>query len=145
LHPEKIRLLSAADIAELPKKPVAAPAQAVQSGCSEWGSFATEDLARAQQALAGLGLSATVQPQSSQETMRHWVYPPRHASLSAAQAALDELHNLGIQDSYIVLEPQWRYAISLGVFKDEQLATKLLEEVRSRGATSAVKGVRNQE
>lgn len=145
LHPEKIKLLTAAEITQLPKKPAAAPAPAVQYGCYEWGSFSTDSLARAQEALAGFTLSATVQQQNPQEATRFWVYIPRHANLSAAQAALSELHGLGIQDSYIVLEPQWRYAISLGVFKDEQLATKLLEEVRGRGATSAVKGVRNQE
>ena len=146
LHPEQIRLLSAADIARLPKKPVTAPsASAMQYACYEWGAFSADNLARAQQALAGFSLSATVQQQSAQDATRYWVYIPRHANLQSAQATLDELHNLGIHDTYIVLEPQWRYAISLGVFKDEQLATKLLEEVRGRGATSAVKGVRNQE
>ena len=145
LHPEKIKLLTTAEIAKLPKKPAAAPAPAIQYSCYEWGSFSTDNLSRAQEALGSFGLSATVQQQNVQEATRYWVYIPRHANLQAAQTALDELHSLGIQDSYIVLEPQWRYAISLGVFKDEQLATKLLEEVRGRGATSAVKGVRNQE
>ena len=44
-----------------------------------------------------------------------------------------------------MFEPQWRYAISLGVFKDEQLAAKLLEDLKKKGVVSAVKGVRNQE
>lgn len=145
LHAERIRLLSAEEISKLPKKPVAAPTPAVQYGCYEWGNFSADNLARAQQALTDFSLFAAVQQQSPQEAARYWVYIPRHANLQAAQGALDELHNRGIQDAYIVLEPQWRYAISLGVFKDEQLATKLLEEVRGRGATSAVKGVRNQE
>jgi hypothetical protein len=44
-----------------------------------------------------------------------------------------------------VQDQQSRNAISLGVFKDEQLATKLLDDLKSKGVVSAVKGVRNQE
>lgn len=148
LQPEKIKLLTPEQIARLPKKPApepASPTAAVQYGCYEWGSFSTANLPRARAALAQFSLDPTVKQQTSKEATRYWVYIPRHASLQAAQVTLDELHNLGIQESFIVLEPQWRYAVSLGVFKDEQLATKLLEEVRRRGVTSAVKGVRNQE
>lgn len=148
IQPEKIRLLDAAEIAQLPKKPVPAPepvAAAPQLGCYEWGSFSRASLPRAREALATFSLVATPVQQTSREATRYWVYIPQHANLQAAQTTLDELRNLGIQESFIVLEPQWRYAISLGVFKDEQLATKLLEEVRTRGVTSATKGVRNQE
>lgn len=145
LQPEKIKLLTAGDIAKLPRKPAAAEPVAVQYACYEWGSFSAANLARASEALAGFSLQATVQQQTSQEAARYWVYIPRHSSLQAAQEALDGLRKLGIEEGFIVLEPQWRYAVSLGVFKDEQLATKLLQEVRDRGVTSAVKGVRNQE
>lgn len=149
LQPDKIKLLKPEEIIHLPKKtlpeqvPVAAAT--VQYGCYEWGSFSTANLPRAREALTQFSLEPTVKQKTSKEATRYWVYIPRQASVQAAQAILDELHNLGIQESVIVLEPQWRYAVSLGVFKDEQLATKLLEEVRRRGVTSAVKGVRNQE
>jgi hypothetical protein len=148
IQPEKIRLLDAEEIARLPKKlkSVAEPTVArPELGCYEWGSFSQASLPRAREALTGFSLAATPIQQTSGEATRYWVYIPRHGSVQAAQTTLDELRNLGIQESFIVLEPQWRYAISLGVFKDEQLATKLLEEVRTRGVTSATKGVRNQE
>lgn len=148
LQPEKIQLLTPEEIAQLPKKAAPAepaPVEATQYGCYEWGSFSSVNLQRARDALANFSLDATVKQQTSKEATRYWVYIPRQASLQAAQTNLEKLHNLGIQESFIVLEPQWRYAISLGVFKDEQLASKLLEEVRGRGVTSAVKGVRNQE
>ncbi|MDX9950790.1 MAG: SPOR domain-containing protein, partial [Methylophilaceae bacterium] len=45
----------------------------------------------------------------------------------------------------VVQDQQSANVISLGVFKDEQLATKLLEDLKSRGVNNAVKGVRNQE
>jgi len=44
-----------------------------------------------------------------------------------------------------VKESQWRNAISLGLFRDETLATKFLEDLRERGVRSAVKGQRNHE
>ena len=146
LHPEQIKLLSQDEITRLPLKLESAPAAgARQYACYEWGSFSLANLERAREVVNGFSLSATVQQQNPQEAARYWVYLPRHPNVQSAQATLDELRSLGIQEGFIVLEPQWRYAVSLGVFKDEQLATKLLEEVRGRGATSAVKGVRNQE
>lgn len=151
LDPEKIKLLTPKEVDELPQKSAEAkesePATLapVQLSCYEWGSFSTTNLPRAKNILTKFSLDATVKQQSSQETTRYWVYVPKMASLQAAQAKLDELHGLGVNDGFIVLEPQSRYAISLGVFKDEQLATKLLEELKGKGVRSAVKGVRNQE
>ena len=82
---------------------------------------------------------------TSIESVRYWIYVPPLKSTVAAQAKQSELANLGVQDTFIVQEPQWRNAISIGVFKDEQLASKLLEDLKTRGVRSAVKGVRNNE
>lgn len=149
IEPEKIKILNPQEIEALPKKtpeagepPSLAP---VQTSCYEWGSFSTAALPRARTVLANYSLTGAVKQQSSQEASRYWVYIPRNKSLQAAQLKVEELKGLGIQESFVVMEPQWRYAISLGVFKDEQLATKLLDELKSRGVVSAVKGVRNQE
>jgi hypothetical protein len=155
LQPEKLKLLTPEEIEVLPRKepevttlePVAymtdtAPAE---TGCYEWGSFSTASLLRARNVLDKYSLTATVQEQTSQESRRYWVYIPRLRSAAQAQARVDELRALGVEDMFVVQEPQWHNAISLGVFKDEQLATKLLEELKSRGVASAVKGVRNQE
>jgi len=151
IHPEQIKLLTDTEIAALPKKdaadtsaaePVAAP---VQLSCYEWGSFSAANLPKARNVLFKFSLQGVVKQQTSQESARHWIYIPRAKSLEAAQAKMDELRNLGIDDIFIVQEPQWRYAISLGVFKDDQLAAKRLEDVKTRGVQSAVKALRNQE
>ncbi len=151
MQPEKIKLLTLAEIEALPEKsaetadaqPVAAAP--VQYGCYEWGSFSIASLPRARNILAKFSLNSVVKQKTSQETTRYWVYIPRQQSLQTAQARVEELRKLGVQESFVILEPQWRYAISLGVFKDEQLATKLLDELKARGVVSAVKGTRNQE
>ena len=151
IDPEKIKLLTPKEIEELPKKSAEAkPAESLppapeQLSCYEWGSFSLANLPRAKNILTKFSLDATVKQQSSQEATRYWVYLPRQSSLQKAQAKVEELKALGVEPSVIVQEPQWRYAISLGVFKDEQLATKLLEEVKSKGVISALKGIRNQE
>lgn len=151
IDPEKIKLLTPQEIAALPQRPVeAAEVQPiapvpVKYGCYEWGSFSIASLPRARNIITKFSLNATVEQQTLQEATRYWVYIPQSKSLQEAQAVLDDLHSKGINESFIVMEPQWRYAISLGVFKDEQLAAKLLEELKTKGVSSAVKGLRNHE
>lgn len=151
IQPEKIKLLTPQEIEALPRKsPDVMESQAlapvsVQYSCYEWGSFSSAGLSKARNILAQFSINATTKEKTSQEATRYWIYIPRQKSLQAAQAKVEELHQAGVNESFVVMEPQWHYAISLGVFKDEQLATKLLDELKARGVDSAVKGVRNQE
>ena len=147
IQPEKIKLLTPAEIEALPMKQAGEQQafQAVAFSCYEWGSFSAANLPRAREALAGLSLDATPIEKSVQEAARYWIYIPQSPSLQAAQAKTQQLRRQGVEESFVVFEPQWRYAISLGVFKDEQLASKLLEDLKKKGVVSAVKGVRNQE
>lgn len=147
LLPEKVRLLSPVEIEALPKKetPESQEIEQVKLGCYEWGSFSSANLTKAMEALARFSLDGSPVQKSPQEAARYWVYLPKSRSLQEAQAKMQELRNKGVEESFVVFEPQWRYAISLGVFKDEQLAAKLLEDLKSKGVVSAVKGVRNQE
>ncbi len=155
LHPEKIVLLTQSEIDAMPKQgdvgveikpstPITEAPPVVYS-CYEWGSFSPANLPRARNVLTKFSLEATMKQVTSIESVRYWIYVPPLRSPEAAQAKLEELTGLGVQESFIVKEPQWRNAISLGVFKDEQLAAKLLEDLKARGVRSAVKGVRNNE
>jgi hypothetical protein len=155
LHPEKIVLLTQKDVDAMPKQsdigvevkpstPLTESPPVVYS-CYEWGSFSPANLPRARNVLTKFSLEATMKQLTSIESVRYWIYVPPLKSTEAAQAKQSELANLGVQDTFIVQEPQWRNAISIGVFKDEQLASKLLEDLKTRGVRSAVKGVRNNE
>ncbi|ABE50346.1 MULTISPECIES: SPOR domain-containing protein [Methylobacillus] len=146
LDADKIKLLTQDEVEALPK--------AVESGgtlqneayaCYEWGSFSAEGLQRAQAILNQHSLIATVQQKTIQEALRYWVYIPPLPSLQAAQSKVEELKALGVDVSFIIQEAPWRHAISLGVFKDERLANKLLEQLQRQGVRSVQKGVRNQE
>jgi hypothetical protein len=148
LSPEKIRLLDQQEIEALPKRvigPSMPTEQVVQYGCYEWGTFSRAKLASARSFLNRFSLDVTPIQQTSEESRRYWIYIPSLRNAVAAQAKVEELRALGVEEMYVVQDQQSRNAISLGVFKDEQLAAKLLEDLRSKGVVSAVQGVRNQE
>ena len=147
LSPEKIRILTEAQINSLPQKvaetpppPPATPATA----CYEWGIFSGSGIANAQSAVAKLALQATLKEQSSQEAKRFWVYRPPLKSAEDAQEKAQELMDLGIEELFVVQEAKWKNAISFGVFEDEQLATNLLKELKAKGVKDVVKALRNQ-
>lgn len=169
IHPEKISILTQQQIDALPKNDAAvttanstatspptvdaattanatpAPTPApVKTTCYEWGVFSAANLTGAQTAVSNLSIQTTVKEQSSLEAKRFWIYKQPLKSVEAAQAKALELKALGIQDLYIVQDARWRNAISFGVFEDEQLATKLLNELKAKGVKDVVKALRNQ-
>lgn len=147
ISPEKLKIITPEALAQMPKKgPAPAPADAPPvTACYEWGSFAAADAQRAKAALQQLSLEATAREQMPQDAIRYWVYIPPRRTLEEAQIKVNELKALGVEESYIVQEPKWLFAISLGVFKEEALATRFLQDLQSRGVRSAIKGRRNHE
>ena len=149
LNPEKIKLLSDKELKALP---AVISAQETQSDaaseaahCLEWGSFNDENLKKAQDVLAQLGLQAQLIEKPSQETKRFWIYIHPAASQAIAEKKVEVLRQHGVEQTYIVQEPKWRYAISLGIFQDEKLADNLLQDLKNKGIKTALKGVRNQD
>lgn len=150
LEPDKIKIVSPEELAakakpESPSLSVATPEPIAPpvAVCYEWGSFAAVDAARAKAALEHLSLDVTVTRHTPQEAIRYWVYIPPLKTPEAAQAKVAEVQQLGVEETFIIQDPKWRNAISLGVFRDEGLANKFLEDLHSRGVKSAVKGQRN--
>ena len=47
------------------------------------------------------------------------------------------------RDTFIIKDQKWLNAVSLGIFRDEGLANKYLDDLRNRGVRSAIKGQRN--
>ena len=136
ISPEKVKLLKAgAPPAERKDKGAAAPA------CLEWGSFGGDDLARAAAALVKFELGDRVSQRETGDS--YWVYIPPLKSKADADRKAGEVKALGIGDFYVVQdEDQWRFAISLGVFKTEDAANGYLAQLRQKGVRSAVVGAR---
>lgn len=154
IEPGQLKILTPEELSGIPKTepppavpvpPSPATLQPATATCYEWDSFAGADVLRAKSVLDGLSLEAVARQQNPQDAMRYWVYIPPRRTLEEAQAKVDELKALGVTESYIVQEPLWRFAVSLGVFKDEALASRFLDDMHSRGVRSAVKGRRNHE
>ncbi len=154
LMPEKLQLLTPQQVLTMPKRqtdalrPVPAPTTPNLSGqpvaCYEWGIFEPSKLNDVLTVVNAMSIKSNVIQQSSLEAVRYWVYRPPLANAQAAQARAEELKALGIADFFIVQEPKWRNAISFGVFKDEKLATRLVQELQRRGVREVVKSVRNR-
>ncbi|MDP1766756.1 MAG: sporulation protein [Methylotenera sp.] len=169
IHPEKIIVLTSQQIATLPKKTAdsttpktafatvpaivdhnatvtPAPTSPVLTSntCYEWGVFTTENLTAAQSEIGKLSLQAIVKEQTSLEAKRFWVYKKPLRSAEAAQAKALELKALGVDELYVVQDTKWKNAISFGIFEDEQLAIKLLNELRAKGVKDVTKALRNQ-
>lgn len=151
IQPEKMKLLTPQQVEAMPKPAAAVPVEppALQAleqlSCYEWGSFPGKRIGRARDVVEKLGLDAQVQVIANQEAIRYWVYIPPLKNFQEAQARNEALHRLGIENTFIVQDAQWKNAISFGVFKDEALATRLAEDMRNRGVTDVAKTVRNQE
>lgn len=119
--------------------PVASPAAA----CLEWGEFSGTDLTRANDRLGELKLGANLARREVEHSIGYWVYippPKKHAELDAKIA---QLKKLGIKEFFVVQEKgKWHDAISLNIFKTEDMAKKFLDRLKSKGVKSAVMGER---
>ncbi|OYY50228.1 MAG: hypothetical protein B7X95_06715 [Methylophilaceae bacterium 17-44-8] len=152
MQPEKMKVLTPKEVEAMPKRQEvsATPASATiapsneTTACYEWGIFEPAKLNSIVTVMNALSIQHNVVQQSSKESVRYWVYKPPLPNDEAAQIKADELKALGIEDFFVVQEPKWRNAISFGVFRDEQLATNLVNDLRHRGVREVVKSIRNQ-
>ncbi|HEY6281495.1 MAG TPA: SPOR domain-containing protein [Burkholderiales bacterium] len=150
-YSEKIKLLNPNEVLTVPVlKPTVklenSPAAAKPLACLEWGVFSGIELARAQDALDNLQLGDKLSQRSSEETVGYWVYIPPLKTKKDAENKIDELKARGITEYFLMQDNSpWRNAISLNVFKSEELARKYLEKLHEKGVKSAVIGERNHQ
>jgi hypothetical protein len=134
IAPEKMKLLNAG-----PRKDVARAQPALV--CLEWGSFAANESARAAAALDKLGLGGKVAVRELGDS--YWVYIPPLKTQADVDKKIAELKARGVVEFHAMQDnDQWRYAISLGVFKTADAANNLLEQLRQKGVRSAITGAR---
>lgn len=146
INPDKIKLLSQAEINALPKRAAASPTQsAIESQpaaiCFEWGVFSDPSLVKAQKILTSMAIQASTKEQEA-EPKRYWVYKAPVKTTADAHKKVAELKALGIEDLFVIQEEKWKNAISFGVFEDEQLAEKLVQELRAKGVRNVEKILR---
>ena len=142
LEPDKLKLIAPASLppATVSKKPGAAVAPVA---CMEWGSFTLADAPRAEKVLEPLALGARLALRRAEETAGWWVFIPPQGSRQAALRKAAELKALGIDEYFIVQEEgEHRWALSLGVFRNEEAAQARLAALRGQGVRTARVGAR---
>ncbi len=113
--------------------------------CLEWGCFGAAELPKAQAALDLFSLGDRVRGIEVGVSTSYWVYIPPLKSKPDMDRKAVELKDRGFTDYSPILEAgRWRYAISLGVFRNEDSAKKQLALLRGKGVRSAQIGEREQ-
>jgi SPOR domain len=145
IEPEKLKLVAPAALPPpqpAAKKPAVAPA-AVAAACMEWGSFTLADAPRAEKALEPLALGARLAQRRTEEVASWWVFIPPQGNRQAAVRKAAELKTLGVEEYFIVQEDsEYRWALSLGVFRSEEAAQARLAALRAQGVRTARVGPR---
>ena len=140
LAPEKLKLLSPSQVANLGPGKIAQLANV----CLEWGAFTDAERAAALSALEPLQLGKQMSQRRLESAPSFWVFIAPLSTKQLAERKVGELKALGLTDYYILNDGPQRNAISLGIFKTEDAATKYHESIRARGVNSARVGPRNQ-
>lgn len=112
--------------------------------CYAIEAFDTNEIEDAQTKVTQLGLKSEIKELKANNTKRYWVYLPPLPSADAAQQKVVELKLLGVEDLFVLQNAKWKNAISFGVFGDEALAQRLLENLQKRGVKDVVKSLRVQ-
>lgn len=133
-----------AEVAAPLPEPTPAPAPVARDlvACVQAGPFSTADARRFEARVARLGLA----PRQSrieipfQEVTSRLVYLPPNGGREGAQRRVAELRERGVTNFFIMQNDTspLRYAISLGVFKSDGAAQKLVADLERQG----VRGVR---
>jgi len=140
VDPEKLKIVSPSELPPVSQKPAAGP---VLAGCLEWGSFSLADAPRAEKALEPLGLGSRLGQRRTEEAAGWWVFIAPQGSRQAALKKAAELKSLAVDDYFVVQEEgEFRWALSLGVFRSEEAAQARLATLRGQGVRSAQVGPR---
>lgn len=136
--PDRVRMLTDRDVQQLQRRAAQAPAPDALA-CLEIGDFPGDgQLERLRGRLAALKLADRASELTQENPGWYRVYLPPARSLAEAEGRAAELREQGVRDLLILKdEGALRYAISLGSFRDRDLARKQLALLERRGIKGA--------
>ncbi|MGE5339818.1 MAG: hypothetical protein ACM3PU_18490 [Gemmatimonadota bacterium] len=145
IEPQAIRLLTDADLRRMREHGggagtgAAAPGDESAVACVEFGDFAAEVAPRVRQRLDAFELGTRLTTTDVSVPGWYMVYVPPLATRDEAERVADDLRSRGVRDLLVIDEPgPLRNGISLGQFKDQDLALKHQADLQRRG----ISGVR---
>jgi hypothetical protein len=161
LNPDKIRLVTEAPLpvsraavvqsppldastveekveAPAPVPPVPAPETVAPQACVVFSGLSADQAHELSARIARAGTGFTLAESRSEAPSSWWVHVPSQGSKEASDKKAAELRRLGVDDLFIMQEagPN-QFAISLGLYKNEQAATRHLEALKEKGVRSA--------
>jgi hypothetical protein len=149
IEPDRVRVLSEASVQQLrdraaQAKAAAAPAPPAPPDltqpqtCVEFGDFAGADVARVETALVKLGLGARQTARPVEVPGWYLVYLPPYKTRAEADRAAQDVARRGVKDWFVLGDGPLKWGISLGSFRDPELAKAHAAALDKQG----VKGVR---
>jgi hypothetical protein len=133
VHPDKIKLLTPREVAQLGPAKIAA----LPDVCVEWGPFSDADRARALADLEPLALGKLLTQRRVESSTAYWVYVPPLANKAAAETRAAVLRAAGVKDLFVVDSGRDRFAISLGNYRTEEAADAYVAELAAKNITTA--------
>lgn len=152
IEPERIRILSEREVQSLRERaaqarvttaPTAPPAVptgvdlSVAQGCVEFGDFLGPELTRVETALLKLGLGSRQSTRGVEIPGFYLVYLPPFKTRAEADRAVADLRKSGVKDLAVLNEGALRYGVSLGSFRDPELAKSHVAAVTKLGVKNA--------
>lgn len=133
IEPEKIRLLPSVLI-----KPQPLTARATEPAetavCYEIGEFDTAGTKLFLARVHGIMPDGSIEQRHSQNTSSYMVYLPPAKNRKAAEKRITTLQEKGVSNYFLITNgAQFKNAISLGIFKNEEAAKKLIAEMVTLG------------
>ena len=121
-----------------PAAPAPVPETSAPPGCVAFGGVSAAQLDEIKARSAGAGPGFKLTESRSGAVSSWWVHVPSLGSKEAAERKAAEIRKLGVDDLFIVQDPgPAQFAISLGLYKNEIQANRLLESLREKGVRSA--------
>jgi cell division septation protein DedD len=135
---------AASGSAPVPTPAAPAPTTHAESGgtpgaCTSVGPFAeSSEAATAETALRQAGFKPRQRMVQGEMFVGYWVSIPGLASREAANQALKQLADKGMNDVYVLPGTESPNVLSLGVFSDRQRAQRRADDARSVGLTARI-------
>lgn len=154
VEPERIRVLSEREVQVLRERAaaqsraaaVAAPPSAasgagidlsVAQSCVEFGDFIGPDVSRVETALLKLGLGSRQSARTVEVPGWYLVYLPPFKTRAEADRAMAELKKSGVKDLLVFSDGPLRLGVSLGSFRDPELAKAHVASLVKLGVKNA--------
>jgi hypothetical protein len=153
VEPERIRVLSEREVQVLRERAAAqsraaaaaAPPAAsgaaldlsVAQSCVEFGDFIGPDLARVETALLKLGLGSRQSARTVEAPGWYLVYLPPFKARAEADRAVADLKKSGVKDLLVFTDGPLRLGVSLGSFRDPELAKAHVASLVKLGVKNA--------